>query len=156
MKTVFAWNFLQLTIQVCRGALVCYFKINATFFCCPLFFKEYLNSHVRTNKMINEHSVDLVKTRILAYFMQCNDTSSCIIIYSSGAYLSSEKLLNFLSDLFIPPLLGKFFSNLWCWDWKMHLRVKKCLDVFTHVPLPQGKTLQQDLITPISNNDNSN
>ena len=52
----------------------------------------------------------LVKTRILAYFMQCNDTSSCIIIYSTGAYLSSEKLLNFLSDLFIPPWLGKFFQ----------------------------------------------
>ena len=28
----------------------------------------------------------------------------------------------------------------------MHLRVKKYLDIFTHVPLPQGKTLQQDLI----------
>ena len=39
-----------------RCAYIPYFKINAPIFCCPLFFKEYLNPHVMINKM--EHTVD--------------------------------------------------------------------------------------------------
>ena len=38
-------NFLQPPIQVCRGAYIPYFKINAPIFCCP-------------NKMVNKHTVD--------------------------------------------------------------------------------------------------
>ena len=39
-----------------RCAYIPYFKINAPIFCCPLFFKEYLNPHVMIIKM--EHTVD--------------------------------------------------------------------------------------------------
>ena len=57
-QTGFARNFLQPLIQVCRGTYIPYFRINATIFCCPLFFEEYLNPQVRINKMLNEYSVN--------------------------------------------------------------------------------------------------
>ena len=57
-QTSSAWIFLQPPMQVCRSAYIPNFKINAPIFCCPLFFKEYLNPQVRINKMINEHNVD--------------------------------------------------------------------------------------------------
>ena len=33
-------------------------KIDSPIFCCPLFFKEFLNPEVRINKMVNEYTVD--------------------------------------------------------------------------------------------------
>ena len=57
-QTSSAWIFLQPAIQVCRGAYISYFKINAPIFCCPLFLEEYLNPQVRINKMVNEHTAD--------------------------------------------------------------------------------------------------
>ena len=35
-----------------------YFKIKAHLFCCPLFFKEYLNLKLMINKVLNKHIVD--------------------------------------------------------------------------------------------------
>ena len=58
MKFFSAWNFLQHSIQVYRGAYIPYFKINAPNFCCFIFFQERLNLQVRFNKMVNEHTVD--------------------------------------------------------------------------------------------------
>ena len=54
-QTESAWNFLQPQIQVYSTI---YFKINASLFCFPLFFKEYLNPQAMINKMVNKHSVD--------------------------------------------------------------------------------------------------
>ena len=45
-------------VHVCRRDYIPYFKINTSNFCCPLFFKEYLNPQNRIKKMINEHTVD--------------------------------------------------------------------------------------------------
>ena len=46
-QTGSALNFLQPTIQVCRGAYIPYFKINTSIFCCLIFFEECFNSQVR-------------------------------------------------------------------------------------------------------------
>ena len=51
-------KFLQLPIQVWRGAHILYFKIKAPIFWCPLFFEEYLKPQVRINKMVNNYTVD--------------------------------------------------------------------------------------------------
>ena len=48
----------SLPIQVCRGAYIPYFKINAPIFQCSLFFEEYLHPQVRINKMGNKHTVN--------------------------------------------------------------------------------------------------
>ena len=50
-----AWNFPQTPIQVCRGTSIPYFKIKTPFFCCSLFFEEYLYPQVR---MVNKYSVN--------------------------------------------------------------------------------------------------
>ena len=39
-QTSSAWNFLQPSMQVCRGAYIPCFSINALIFCCPFFYKE--------------------------------------------------------------------------------------------------------------------
>ena len=57
-QTVSAWNFLQPSIQVCRGAYISYFKIKAPIFCCFIFFEECFNPHVRIYKMLNKHTVN--------------------------------------------------------------------------------------------------
>ena len=46
-QTGSALNFLQLSIQVCWGAYIPYFKINTPIFCYLIFFKECLNPQVR-------------------------------------------------------------------------------------------------------------
>ena len=51
-------KFSSALIQVCRDVYIPYFKINALFFYCPLFFEEYLNPQVRVNKMVNKRTVD--------------------------------------------------------------------------------------------------
>ena len=48
-------KFSSALIQVCRGVYIPYFKINALFFYCPLFFEEYLNPQVKVNKMVNKY-----------------------------------------------------------------------------------------------------
>ena len=44
--------------QYAAGASNSYFKINTILFCCPLFFKEYLNPQVRINKMVTEYTAN--------------------------------------------------------------------------------------------------
>ena len=51
-------KFLPFTIQIYKDASIPYFKINTPFFWCPLFFEEYLNPQIRTNKTVDKHSVD--------------------------------------------------------------------------------------------------
>ena len=41
-----------------QGASVPYFKVNAPFFWCPFFLKEYLNDQGRVNEMLNGYSFD--------------------------------------------------------------------------------------------------
>ena len=53
-----AWNFLQSSIQMRRGACIPCFKINAPIFCYFIFFEECLNRQVRIYEMLNEHTVD--------------------------------------------------------------------------------------------------
>ena len=67
-----AGNFLQHPIQVCRGAYIPYYKINAPIFCCSIFFEECVNPQVRTNKM--------------SFRINFTDTHSHISIDSSGIY----------------------------------------------------------------------
>ena len=87
------------SIQLCKGAHISYFKINAPIFCCPLFFEEYLNLQVRINKMGNEHTID--------YHPSPSELTSrihpLIFLWSSKGFISLEYLLNFFSNLYIPP-----------------------------------------------------
>ena len=39
----YAWNFLQPPMQMSVSVSNPYLKINILFFCCPLFFKDFLN-----------------------------------------------------------------------------------------------------------------
>ena len=102
-QTGFAWKFLHLPIQVCRGTYIPYFKINTPIFCCLLFFKEYLNPQVRINKMGNEHTVD--------YHHSPSELASrihpLIFIWSPKGFISLEHFLNFFSNLYILLWLQK-------------------------------------------------
>ena len=104
-----AWNFLQPPMQVCRGAYIHYFKINASIFCCPLFFEEYLNPQVKINKMVNKYTVD--------YHPSSSELTSTIqpfiFLWTPKEFISHEYFLSFFSNLYILPWCGKV-SNLSC------------------------------------------
>ena len=105
-QTSSAWIFLQPAIQVCRGAYISYFKINAPIFCCPFFFEEYLNPQVRINKMVNEHTAD--------YHSNPSELTSRIhpqiFLWTSKGFISPECFLNFFSSLYDPPWLWESFN----------------------------------------------
>ena len=99
-------NFLQPSIQVCRGAYFPYFKINAPIFCSFIFFKECLNPQVRINKMVNEYTVDY-------HYSPSGFTSRIyplIFLWTPKGLMSPEYFLNFFSNLYIPPWLQKSFK----------------------------------------------
>ena len=78
-------------MQVCRRASIPHFKITAPF--SVVVFFEYLKSRVTINKIVKEHAVD-------------SHMHSHISMDSLGLYLS-EYLFSFLSNLYIPPWLGR-------------------------------------------------
>ena len=105
-QTGSAWNFLQLPIPVYRGVVIPYLKINAPIFCCPLFFKNYLNPQVRINKIVNKHTVD--------YHPSPSQLTSrihtLIFLWATKEFISPESFLNFFLNLYIPPWLWKGFK----------------------------------------------
>ena len=79
---------------------------NPALFCCPLFSKEHFNPIRSTKRWTN--NVDFKpKTFIIAL----NATTSHIFTDPLGLYLSPEYLLHFLSNLYIPPRLGRNFRT---------------------------------------------
>ena len=48
----------KLAVQVCKGALVLYFKIKTPFSIPLLFFEEYLKLQININKMRNTYTAD--------------------------------------------------------------------------------------------------
>ena len=100
-----AWNFLQPSIQVCRGAYFPYFKINAPSFCYFIFFEECRNPQIRINKMVNEHIVD--------YHPNLSEFTSSIhslFLWTPKEFISPEYFLDFFSNLYIPPCVQKSFK----------------------------------------------
>lgn len=106
------WNFPQPPIQVYRGVSIPYFKINAAFFSCPYFFerisqlpgKDQQNGKQTFVLITNHHHVSL------RFRINLKNTSTHISIDSFGLYRSMKYLLNFLSNLYIPPWSGKTFK----------------------------------------------
>ena len=87
---------------MCWGASIPYFRINPLFMS-PFFFKEYLNSQGKINKMVN--SVDYHPNTALGFMSLQN-----ICLYFSRTCMCHHGWGN--------------FPNLWCSDhWKMHLRI---------------------------------
>ena len=91
---------------MCRGASILYF--NAPFFCCYLFFEDISTTLVRIKKDCKQCWLPLFCLKI-----SLNGISFHISIKPLRLYLFPEWFLNFLSNLYIPPCVGKF-SNLWC------------------------------------------
>ena len=80
-----------------------YLKIPALFFC-PLFSKEHFDP-IRSTKWWTNNVDFQPKTFIIVL----NATTSYIFTDPLGLYLSPEYLLHFLSNLYIPPPLGRNF-----------------------------------------------
>ena len=99
-------KFLQLSIKVCRGAYIPYFKINVLIFCCSLFFEEYLNTQVRINKMVFEHTIDYHPS-----FSKLTSTKHHpTFLWSPKRLISPEYFSNIFPNLYIPPRLRKSFK----------------------------------------------
>ena len=93
-------------MQVCRGASVRYFKINAPFFCCPPLFRVYqLSGQDQQND---------------------KETYRWLPPWSFSIEFSIKPVY--------PTMAGEKCSHLWCSDYsRMHLRVKKLNQIiFTH------------------------
>ena len=83
-----------------------YFKINTPFFSCNLFFEEYLDPKAKINKMVNK------QRRLPTQFFRINlMVHAFIFLQTTQGFISPKYLLNFLSDLSIPPWLGKNFTQ---------------------------------------------
>ena len=106
--TGFAWNFLETPIQVCRGVSILYFNIPFIFFFFFFFlylfpvFWGHLNPHVRINKKLNSVAYHPGPSRLVSKIHPFISLRN-----SLGLYLSLECLLNFVSNLYIPPCVGK-------------------------------------------------
>ena len=99
-------KFLQLPIKVCRGAYIPYFKINVLIFCCSLFFEEYLNTQVRINKMVFEHTIDYHPSSSKLTSTKHHPT----FLWTPKRLISPEYFSNIFSNLYIPPRLRKSFK----------------------------------------------
>ena len=101
-----AWNFLQLPIKVYRGSYIPYLKINVPIFCCYLSLEEYFKPQVKITQMVNEHTVD--------YHPSPSELTSriypLIFLWTPEGFIPLEYFLNFFSNLYIPPWLGKSFK----------------------------------------------
>ena len=109
--TGFAWNFLETPIQVCRGVSILYFNIPFIFFFFFFFlylfpvFWGHLNPHVRINKKLNSVAYHPGPSRLVSKIHPFISLRN-----SLGLYLSLECLLNFVSNLYIPPCVGNIFK----------------------------------------------
>ena len=80
----------------------------STFYCVASFFsKENLNPQVRIDKIKSERSVVY---HLILWRLTSKNSSSHIFIDLLGVYLPLEFLLNLLSNLYRPQLLGKSFK----------------------------------------------
>ena len=126
-----AWNFLQPSLQVCRGAYIPYFKINDPIFYCFTFFEECLNPQVRVYKMLNKHTLDYHPS-------PAEFTSSIhplIFLWNPKGFISPEYFLIFFSNLYIPLWLKKCFEFMVLRLLVIHLWVKELnLFISTHAP----------------------
>ena len=98
---------------------------NTLFPCWSLFF-EYLNRQFRIKKT----NILWVTTLVFQDWPQ--NTSSHIFMDSLDFYLTPEYLLNFLSNLHIPPLLEKIVCKLTV--------LKECIYSFLLIPPKQNST----------------
>ena len=105
-QTGSAWNFLQTSVQVCRGAYIPYFKINSPIFCCPQVFEGYLNHQVGMNtndkrtccRLPPHHPTPLELTSRIHTLM---------LLWTPKRFICPECFLNFFSNLYDPPWLPK-------------------------------------------------
>ena len=79
----------------------------------------------------------------LSFKISLKDISFHISINSLGLYLSPKCLLNFLSNLHIPPCVGRMFKFVMLTFLENALN----LDIFTHAPLPTHNSPQVLIIT---------
>ena len=123
-------------------------KILHVLFCCPFFFKEYLNLQVIINKMIN-----IVSITLKSFWINHKDKSSQISIDLLRLYLSPEFLVNFLQKMCILQWLGKVFTFM-----VFRLLENACkgkllnLDIFTlllPLPLSTAKLSPRFLSSPL-------
>lgn len=133
MQTGSAWNFSEPPVVVASKCLNPYFKISVPIFCCLFFFTEYDNPQSRINTMVNEYRVNF----------HPSFSSGLISKYSVSYFFRPPKV--FLS--FFHTFYWTFswicischdwvkFSSFWCSDhWKIYLRVKKLVEIFSYVP----------------------
>ena len=90
-------KFFQPPIQVCWGAYIPYFKINAPIFCCCIFFEECFNPQVR----IDYHPSPSELT---------SRTHPVIFLWTPKGFISPEYFLNFFSNLYIAQWSRKSFK----------------------------------------------
>ena len=94
-------------MQVCRGAYIPYFKIIAPIFCCFIFL-ERLNPQFRINKMANKHTVNYHPSP--SEFTSKNLFLPLTFLWTPKGSIPPEFLLDFFSNLYIPPWLQKGFK----------------------------------------------
>ena len=89
-----------------RGSYIPYLKINVPIFCCYLSLEEYFKPQVKITQMVNEHTVD--------YHPSPSELTSriypLIFLWTPEGFIPLEYFLNFFSNLYIPPWLGKSFK----------------------------------------------
>ena len=81
-----------------------HFNINAPIFYCPLSFEEYLNSQVRINKLLNEHTVD----QHTSPSELTSRIHPLIFLQTPKRFFSPEYILNFFSNLYLTMVAEKF------------------------------------------------
>ena len=104
-QTGYAWQFLQPPMQMCESSSIPYLKISIPFFCCPLFFKDFLNLQDQHNgKHIFDEQLSLARFNL-------KDTSSRIPRISLVFWIFVESSAKSLK-LIIPPWLGELVKFL--------------------------------------------
>ena len=99
-------NFSSTSITSVQRYLCPLFQNQCPIHCCSLFSENYLNSRVRINKMVNEHTVDYhpspsqLTSRIHPF----------IFIWTPKRFVFPESFLKFSFNLFIQPWLRKNFK----------------------------------------------
>ena len=125
-QTGSAWNFLQPSIQVCRGTYIPYFKINTPIFCGFIFF---FNTQVRIYKMLNEEPVDYHPSPLEF----TSKIHPLIFLWTRKRFISPEYFLIFSSNLYIPLCLKKIFQIHGVKITKKYIcESKNWIFVFTH------------------------
>ena len=137
-QTGFAWDFFKTPMQVCRGASTLYF--NASFFCCHNFFEARIPQPTVSNQQNGKRCwLHLCSSKLASrtyWFI--------FLEIPLGFYLSPECLLNFLSNLYIPPWVGKNFKFMVLTILENALN----LGIFIHAPLPTQNSPQVLINTP--------